>query len=471
MKSSITSPEAKSLSRAHVTGFTVEVMRNGEVRQYHRTIYGTGSRSDQVICEFDYRGSGSAGGELPEIFQMVENFKEMGINVSTIGVGAAFNLELMRELADKGGGSSRFISGREEMEKTFGSDLDRMVVPEARDLHMKLEFLQNVEIIGTWGYGNRIEGNTIHYYLSTLHHRDYETILVQIRIPPQRLPGVTRKKNLARFTLSYTDLRGRKHYMDPSYLKVNFVDMKSPVDGYSDGMVLQSGTMLHFAQAMKRIGELYYIEQLQPALDLTVSTMKELKNARLRLDSEVFDDGIEILSRYIDILGQDLELGETQTRRIAMDEEIAPSVRERSLEGHLENLFREMTLDLGSKGRGTISISGFTTRAGKTSGLVTLLNEMALMEIAKLDTLTVIERAKLDMILDEQKLALNDLMDTSNAIEIGKLLTANYILTGSVVEMPGSVMIFGRVINVETAEVESVAQVIVPKNSDVRALL
>jgi TolB-like protein len=75
------------------------------------------------------------------------------------------------------------------------------------------------------------------------------------------------------------------------------------------------------------------------------------------------------------------------------------------------------------------------------------------------------------MILDEQKLALNDLMDTSNAIEIGKLLTANYILTGSVVEMPGSVMIFGRVINVETAEVESVAQVIVPKNSDVRALL
>ena len=456
---------------AHVTGFTVEVMKNGEVRHYDRTIYGTGRQSNQVICEFDFRGSGSGGGELPEILLMAENFKEMGINVSTIGVGAAFNLELMSELADKGGGSSRFISGREEMEKTFGSDLDRMVVPEARDLHMQLEFLQNVEIIGTWGYDNRIEGNTINYYLSTLHHRDYETILVQIRIPPQRLPGLTRTKNLARFSLTYTDLRGRKHYMGPFFIKVNYVDMESPVDGFSGGMVLQSGTMLHFAQAMKRIGELYYLEEVQPALDLTVSTLKELKNARLRLDSEVFDDGIEILSRYIDILGQDLALGETQTRRIAMDEEIAPSVRERSLEGHLENLFREMTLDLGSKGRGTISISGFTTRDGKPSGLVTLLNEMALMEIAKLDTLTVIERAKLDMILDEQKLALNDLMDTSNAIEIGKLLTANYILTGSVVEMPGSVMIFGRVINVETAEVESVAQVIVPKNSDVRALL
>jgi hypothetical protein len=37
--------------------------------------------------------------------------------------------------------------------------------------------------------------------------------------------------------------------------------------------------------------------------------------------------------------------------------------------------------------------------------------------------------------------------------------------------MPGSVVIFGRIINVETSEVESAAQVIVPKDSEVRALL
>jgi len=33
------------------------------------------------------------------------------------------------------------------------------------------------------------------------------------------------------------------------------------------------------------------------------------------------------------------------------------------------------------------------------------------------------------------------------------------------------VVIFGRIINVETAEVESAAQVIVPKNREVNALL
>ncbi len=50
-------------------------------------------------------------------------------------------------------------------------------------------------------------------------------------------------------------------------------------------------------------------------------------------------------------------------------------------------------------------------------------------------------------------------MDTSRAIEIGKFLTANYIVTGSLIEMSGSVVIFGRIINVETGEIESVAQV------------
>lgn len=454
--------------RFRKTKFKVEVMKDGEIRHYEEWISGTGSKSNKAICEFDYISKESEEKVLPGILQMAENFNEMGINVSTIGVGANFNLELMRDLADKGGGSSRFISGRKEMEKTFGSELDRMIVPEARDLNMKLEFLQDVKILGTWGYDNRIEGNTIHYYLSTLHHRDYETILVQIRISPQELTG---EKNLARFSITYTDLRGKKHPLGPYYLKVNFVDMEYPVTGFSDGMVLQSGTMLHFAQSLKEIGKLYYTDQLQRSLDLTLSAQKELKNARLRLDNEGFDDEIEILEKYIDILGQDLELAKTERAKVIMDEEITPLVKERSLQEHIGNLFREMTLDLGPKEKGVISITGFTTRDGKSSDLITLLNEMAMLEITKHKTLQVIERDRLDMILEEQKLALSDLMDTSNAIEIGKLLTANYILTGSVIEMPGSVVIFGRIINVETAEIESVAQVIVPRNEEMNAML
>ncbi|HEB31756.1 MAG TPA: hypothetical protein ENI15_12915 [Spirochaetes bacterium] len=200
-------------------------------------------------------------------------------------------------------------------------------------------------------------------------------------------------------------------------------------------------------------------------------TQKELKNARLRLDDEGFDDEILILDNYIKIFGGALEMADWETDRIRMEEEITPPVRERPFQEQLENLFREITLDLGTRGVGTIAVSGFTAGDGKSSALVTLLNEMARFEISKVEGITVIERDTLDMILEEQKLALSDLMDTTNAIEIGKLLTANHMLTGSVIEMADSVVIFGRIINVETAEIESVAQVIVPRSAEVRALL
>jgi len=454
--------------RGGVTDFQVELWVNNEVTHYEGSIYGTGPRSDRFVCEFDYTGTGFTRTQRTGIMQMAEYFKGMGINVSTIGVGLDFNLELMRNLADKGGGSSRFISGREEMEKTFGSELDRMIVPEARDVDIEIELLQGAQVQDTWGYDHVISGNTVRYHLSTLHHRDYETILASIWIPQQSSAGA---RELARISLAYLDTAGQRHIMGPYSMRVSFVDMESPVSGFSDGMVLHSGTMLHFAQALKDIGELYYTRELQRAMDRTVEIKKELVNANLRLGREQFSGEIEILDKYIRILGEDLQLTEGKTRRILADDEILPQVRERSLQENLQNLFREITLDMGERKRGTIAISGFTKKDGSTSDLLTLVNEMALVEVKKHGTLQVVEREKLDMVLDEQKLALSDLIDTANAIKVGQMLTVSHMLTGTILEMPQTVVIFGRIINVETAEIESAAQVIIPRSREVEALL
>ena len=448
-------------------------------------------------------------GESAGILDMAESYKELGVNVSTIGVGTDFDLELMNNLALRGGGSSRFISDREEMEETFGNELDRMIVPVARGLDMTLEFLTDVEILGTWGYENKVQGMKIDYHLDTLHHRDYETILVQFRFPLQEQTG---KKELIHFSVSYSDLNDVRHEQGPYSLSVEVVESDHPVVGFSNAMVLRSGTMLHFAQDLKMIGGLYYsckseIDQLnelrdflwqeqggtvdyeelsnpeirrlehsinskmQRAMDITVNLKKEILNARLRLDSEGFEDEIEILDNYIEILGQELQLEPQQVLHRAGEIEIAPSVQKRPLQEHLANLFREMTLDLALKPGGVIAVSGFTTRGDEAPELLSLLNEMAVVEIGGLDTLKLVERQKLDALLEEQELALSDLMDTSKAISIGRLMAADYIVTGTVVEMSTSVVIFGRIINIETGEVESVAQVIVPKDSEMKKLL
>lgn len=164
-------------------------------------------------------------GSAANMLEMAENYKSIGVNISTIGVGTDFELPLMQELAKKGGGSSRFISDRETMAEIFGSELDRMVVPSAYNLEMLLRLPYDVQILGTWGYNSRIKGNTITYSHDTLHNGDYETILVHLRIPAGQKAG---RQTLAQFSISYDDINGRNYSSDNHELEVEYVRIDSP---------------------------------------------------------------------------------------------------------------------------------------------------------------------------------------------------------------------------------------------------
>lgn len=448
-------------------------------------------------------------GKSEGILDMAATYREMDVNVSTIGLGGDFDLKLMNDLARAGGGSSRFVADRVEMEKIFGSELDRAFVPAARELVMILELSPGVELVETWGYNHSISGQVISYRLPTLHHGDYETIMVRIRIAGSERRG---RQTLARFTLNAQDTSGRPIPSESRILEAEFVDDMAPVAGYSDAMVLRSGTTLDYAEKLILIGELYYscraeidetnalrdemwrggnydmsyerltspqIRELERsvaarmgrAMDLTVSMKKSMENARLRLDNEGFEDELTVLEQYIRILGEELEMEEANVSGIVRDREIAPLVSDRPFTDHMANLFREMTLDFKTRSEGVVAVSGFTMQNGQTAPIIDLLNETATVEFGRIDSLILVERNRLDEVLAEQQIQLTGLVDTSTAIRVGEILAAQYIVTGSVIEMTGSVVIFGRVINVESAEVESVAQVIVTKDPIVKGLL
>ncbi len=408
-----------------------------------------------------------------QMLEMAESYRGMGVNVSTIGVGTSFDLKLMNDLAMKGGGSSRFISDMKEMQEMFGSELDRMLVPAARDVRMTLDLSPGVDFVGTWGYDNSQRGSRVNYSLSTLHHRDYETILAKVRVGPTRSFG---QMELGSFSLTYRDLEGGEHALGPFSVSVEVVPGAAPVTGYSDATVLQSGSMLDFAQTLIDVGNLYYakstdLSNRRQCLDLSVRMRNQLTNAQARLDNTGFEKQIEILDNYIQMLGTDLKLTGEESADISANYGIASPAPQRSLDDNLTNLFQEILLEMKSKVRGTIAVSGFMTKKEPQPQLVALLNEKGLVEMSLIENLTVVERNKLDSVMQEQRLSLSDLMDTTNAISVGKLVSARFILTGSIIEMPSSVAIFARIVNVESGEVESAAQVIVPKSSEVAALL
>ena len=78
--------------------------------------------------------------------------------------------------------------------------------------------------------------------------------------------------------------------------------------------------------------------------------------------------------------------------------------------------------------------------------------------------LVLVERSRLDAVRAEQNLLRQGLLDTDAAIEVGKLLGAQYMITGQVIPMSAQAIIFARVIHVQTGEIVSAAQIFVERS-------
>lgn len=421
------------------------------------------------------------------VMEIAESYKETGINCSTIGVGVSFNTALMVNLANAGGGSSRFISDREEMEKIFSSELDRMVVAAGRDLSIELRLLNGATLLDTWGYQNKRQKDLVRYSLSTLHNGDYETILSEVSLPEKKPVG---EFIFAEVRLSYKTLEGRTVSLPPVQVSAQVVSAETPVHSVSNPTVLRSSTMLEIARSLARIGTLYYASQpdtialsesavadtpispeLKKALSLTLETKKRVQNARQVLDEIGFDDEIKIFEQYIDILGTASKLEDMRITEMKEAREIAPPVKKRTLTEHMRYMFDEVVLSLPLQKETSIAVAGFSYPNDQHAPILDLLNEYALASMTGVDKINVIERRLLTAILEEQELQLSGLMDTSQAIMVGKLSTAQWILTGTVIDMPESLVVFIRVIDVQSGEIVAVSQVLLAKEPEILKLL
>jgi hypothetical protein len=287
---------------------------------------------------------------------------------------------------------------------------------------------------------------------------------------------------------------------------VQVVLSDAPVDGISSGMVLYSGTMMRFAEALKEIGGLYYagqddldalsrleretavrapsaeesrrmdelkgafLRRLETALERTRAFREEMENAKLRLDdSEAFTHEIEILAGYDEILARELgENGGTPPSIAGVNTGGGGTAQQGELDvlqNRVAGLWKEIGLSFPEGERSVAALAPFAIRDGGEPPLLSYLNESALVALTGNPRLALVERSRLDALRSEQRLAVAGMLDADAAIAVGKLLGARYMITGQVIPMTSQVIIFGRVINVETGEILSAAQVFLDRKT------
>lgn len=90
---------------------------------------------------------------------------------------------------------------------------------------------------------------------------------------------------------------------------------------------------------------------------------------------------------------------------------------------------------------------------GEVSLAGDLIHDQLIDSFLEQKRFNVVERKKIDAVLRELKLSSSELVDPDRAVELGKIVAANAMLAGTVVESPDSVEIIGRIIDTETATV------------------
>lgn len=79
------------------------------------------------------------------------------------------------------------------------------------------------------------------------------------------------------------------------------------------------------------------------------------------------------------------------------------------------------------------------------------LADMLITDLVNVSALKVVERDRLNAILDELKLSQSKVVDPKSALKIGKLLSAEFVLTGGMQIQKGKLRIDARVIKVDTS--------------------
>ncbi len=102
-----------------------------------------------------------------------------------------------------------------------------------------------------------------------------------------------------------------------------------------------------------------------------------------------------------------------------------------------------------------LSVSDFTVESDNPSykfigkGLSTLLAG----ELRKSAKAKLIEREQLNKILEAQEMSLSDLTDPKDQIQIGKLLSAQFLIVGQMIDMAGNFIISVRMVDTTTGEI------------------
>lgn len=122
--------------------------------------------------------------ELPQL-QMIaqKKFREEQIGLSTFGVGADFNEEMMTNLAEYGGGNYHFIDKPDAIPQIFAKELSGLLSVIAQNTHVNVDFSSEyVNCTKVYGYPANISKGNVALNLNDIFSEEEKAVLLRFEV-------------------------------------------------------------------------------------------------------------------------------------------------------------------------------------------------------------------------------------------------------------------------------------------------
>lgn len=141
--------------------------------------------------------------DLAQLQKIVEGkFSQQGIAISTFGVGADYNEDLMTDLAEYGRGNYHFIESADQIPGIFAEELEGLLSVVAQNTRLEIQFpSDSFEVDKIFGYAADVNGNLLSIAYNDVMAQEEKTVLIRFK----------RKKNLStapefKIALTYDDV-------------------------------------------------------------------------------------------------------------------------------------------------------------------------------------------------------------------------------------------------------------------------
>ncbi len=141
-----------------------------------------------------------------------------------------------------------------------------------------------------------------------------------------------------------------------------------------------------------------------------------------------------------------------------------------SLDEGLSEISRQVSESMPSGKKTTIAVMDFNDLQGNVTLLGRFISEELITRFFQTKHLEVIERSLLDKAIQELKFNTSDLVDTSNAKQLGRVVGADAIMVGTLTDLGQSIKINARVIVVESGKVIGAASALIVKDTSIEEM-